>query len=91
MITITANQANEIANRALQEREKDEKELQDTFSYIKERAAQGNFWACTPVCLSQNNISILKRYGFHILNICNDDVDPLHISACTHISWYKEK
>lgn len=88
MITITADQAYKIATEVLQKREKDEKELQDIFSYIQERAAQGAFWARTPVYLSQNNINILKRYGFHVLNIRNDDGDPL--SAGTHISWYKK-
>lgn len=91
MITITADQAYEIATEVLQKREKEEKELQDIFSYIQERAMQGAFWARTPVCLSRNNINILKRYGFHVFNIRNDDRDPLHIlSAGTHICWYKE-
>ena len=88
MITITANQANEIANSVLQEREKDEKELQQAFNLIKERAWDGAFWVRTRECLSPNNIDILKRCGFDALNVYSDEIDPLHGSG-THISWYK--
>jgi len=79
MITITANQAYNIATDVLKDREKDEQELQDTFSYIKERATLGGFMASIPICLSQNNINILKNLGYTVSNT------PL----MTNISWYR--
>lgn len=79
MTTITANQAYNIATNVLNDREKDEQELQDAFSYIKERAALGAFMANIPICLSQNNINILKNLGFIVSNT------PL----MTNISWHR--
>jgi len=88
MITITANQANELATRVLQEREKDEKELQEAFNLIREKAEIGAFYTNTRECLSQSNINVLKSLGFEVLNIGNNP-ESIVEKPYTHISWYK--
>ena len=89
MKTITADKANEIATNALQMREKEEKELQEAFNLIRERAEMGAFWTNTRECLSQNNINLLKTLGFDAFNIYSNLESPL-ANPCTRISWYKD-
>ena len=89
MKAITASQAYEIANRALQERKQEEKELQEAFNLIRERAEMGQFWAHTRECLSQSNINLLKSLGFDAFNIY--DTVNLTSKPRTNIVWYDEK
>lgn len=88
MKAITADKANEIATNALQMREKEEKELQEAFNLIREKAEIGAFYTNTRECLSQSNINVLKSLGFEVLNTGNNPESILE-KPCTHISWYK--
>ena len=87
MKTITADKANEIATNALQVREKEEKELQEAFDLIREKAEKGAFYTNTRECLSQSNINVLKTLGFDVFNIGNNPESILG-KPCTRITWY---
>lgn len=88
MKAITADKANEIATNAIQMREKEEKELQEAFNLIREKAEMGAFYTNTRECLSQSNINVLKSLGFEVFNINNPE--SILGKPCTRISWYKE-
>lgn len=88
MKAITADKANEIATNAIQMREKEEKELQEAFNLIREKAEMGAFYTNTRECLSQSNVNVLKSLGFEVLNINNPE--SILGELCTRISWYKE-